>query len=307
MIRKILAFIIVPCVLMMPAYVFAAQKPLPAQADSTAAFKMKQAKVEDKLKKIESLVERIAKGKRVLKGDGEELDRLMIENANDVNDAVKQAIADAEEAKNSKGQKGSVRSFVEFENMAKNGEKRAKVVHAKVKNIEKQIKTGDVELDRSLLESMTPAERKEYMQYMTPSGREKMKKKNPKLLSGISVETNTNLVYLENIGKSGYELCRSTARTMYEFLGSIPETAGNFLVPPAEAAIGASAGAACAATGPAVVITCPLAVIAAAVGYARALDDLKKCLAGQCGCAWYKPWCCAGKTGCWVIYYATCA
>ena len=49
MIRKILSFIIVPCVLMMPAYVFAAEKPLPAQADSTAAFKMKKAKVEDKV------------------------------------------------------------------------------------------------------------------------------------------------------------------------------------------------------------------------------------------------------------------
>lgn len=307
MISKFMVFMIALCVLITPVYVLAAEKILPAQANSSAAFKTKKYKADTKIKDIETLVAKIDNGKRASKGDAENLDRLMNEHVKAVDDAVKQTFADADEAKRSKGQKGSTKSFLEFEDMAQKHEKRAKAVEAKIKKIDAQIKTGDVELDQSLIESMTPAERKEYMQYMTPSGREKMKKKHPKFLSGISVETTTKLVDLENIGKSAGWLCRSTAETVDELLARITETAGDLLVPPAEAAIGVSVGVACAGTGPATIIACPAAIITAAVGYSRAYNDWLTCVQGKCGCAWYRPWCCIGRTGCWVVYLATCA
>ncbi len=303
MISKFMVFMIALCVLITPVYVLAAEKILPAQANSSAAFKTKMDKADTKIKDIETLVAKIDNGKRASKGDAENLDRLMNEHVKAVDDAVKQTFADAEEAKQSKGQKGSTKSFLEFEDMAQKHEKRAKAVEAKIKKIDGQIKTGDVELDQSLLESMTPAERKEYMQYMTPSGREKMKKKHPKLLSGITVETNT----LVDMGKTACGLCQSTCQTVGAFLTSIPKTAGDLLIPPAEAAIGVSAGVACAATGPATIIACPAAIITAAVGYSRAYSDWLACIAGKCGCAWYRPWCCIGRIGCWVAYLVTCA
>ncbi len=292
------------CVIMIPVYVLAQQKILPAQANSSAAFKAKKDAAEKKIKDIENLVTKIANQKRASKADGEDLDKLMMEHAKAVDDSFKQSLADAQEAEKSKGQKGSTKSFVEFEDMAKKHEQRAKAVDAKVKKLADQIKTGDVELDQPLLESMTPAERKEYMQYMTPSGREKMKKKHPKLLSGISIETETKLV---DMGKSACELCRSTAQTVGDLLTGIAKTTSDLLIPPAEAAIGAGAGATCAGTGPATVVACPAAVVTAAYLYSEATEKLYACYRGQCSCAWYKPWCCAGRTGCWVAYLVKCA
>ena len=300
MIKQLMVFMIALCVLMIPVSVLAQEKIHPAQANSTAAFKAKKGTVEKKMKDIENLVTKIANQKRASKVDGEDLDKLMLEHAKAMDDSFKQSLADAKEAEKSKWQKGSTKSFVEFEDMAQKHEKRAKAVEAKVKKIADQIKTGDVELDQPLLESMTPAERKEYMQYMTPSGREKMKKKHPKLLSGISVETETKLV---DMGKSACALCRSTAQTVGELLVSIAKTTSDLLIPPAEGAIGAGAGATCGAT----VIGCVPAVVTAAFLYSQATDDLYKCYAGQCSCRWYKPWCCAGRTGCWIAYLVKCA
>lgn len=302
MIKKLALFVIVQCVLMSPVYVFA-QKISPAHANSSAAYKMKKDVAEKGITKIENLVAKIANGKRVSKGDAEGLDALIIEHAKAMNDAVKQAIADAKEAQDSKLQKGSTKSFVEFEDMAQKHEKRAKAVEAKVKKIDEQIKTGDIELDQPLLESMTPAERKEYMQYMTPGGRDKMKKKHPKLLSGISIK-NKILVDLDYIGKSACELSRSNAKKAGDLLVTIPQTVGDFLVPPAEAALGLGAGTACGATGG---LACALAIGGTVYGYLRVYDEFVQCLASQCTCRWYKPWCCAGKTGCWVKYIAECA
>ena len=306
MISKLMVFSIALCVLMAPVSVLAQQKTLPAQANSSAAFKAKKDVTEKKIKDIENLVAKIVNGKRVSKGDAENLSRLMNEHGNAMNDAVKQTFADAEDAKKSNGQKGSIKSFVEFENMAKNHEQRAKAVGAKVKKIEEQIKTGDVEPDQPLLESMTPAERKEYMQSMTPGGREKMRKKHPKLLSGISVDTKTKLVDLERIGKSTFEICSSTVETVRESLVRIPETVSDLLVPPAEAVIGAEVALGCAVPG-VNVVTCAVAIAGAALGYADAYNKWKTCYASKCACVWYKPWCCAGINDCWMLYIATCA
>ena len=139
MISKLMVFMMALCFLMAPVYVLAQDKVLPAQANSSAAFKAKKGTAEKKIKDIENLVAKIDKGKRVYKGDAENLDRLMNEHAKAMNDAVKQTFTDAEEAQKSKGQKGSTKSFLEFEDMAQKHEKRAKGVEAKVKNIDKQI------------------------------------------------------------------------------------------------------------------------------------------------------------------------
>ena len=295
MFKKLIVFLITPCFLLSPVSILAQQKGVPAFERSSSAFKSKKNKAETKIKEIESLVGKIAKGKRVSKGDAENLDRLMNEHVKSVNDAVKQAFTDAEEAKKSNGKKGSVKSFIEFENMAKKHEKRAKAVEAKLKKIEAQIKEGDVELDKPLIESMTPAERKEYMKNMTPKGREKMKKKHPELLSHISIEADKKLVDMEKIGESVSTFCKS-----------FPEEISNFIVSPAEAAIGATAGATCAATNVAVVV-CAAAIALAVVAYASATDNFDNCMQGQCSCRWYKPWCCTGRTGCWVAYLVICA
>ena len=304
MITKLIAFMVVQCVLMSPVYLLAQEKILPSHANSSAAFKMKKDIAEKNIAKIENLVAKIANGKQVSRGSAENLESLMNEHAKALDNAVKQSIADAREAKESKLQKGSTKSFVEFEDMAQKHEKRAKVVEAKIKKIDEQIKTGDIELDQPLLESMTPAEKKEYLQYMTPSGREKMKKKHPKLLSGISVETRTKLVDLDYIGKSTGKLCSSTAEKAGDFLVTITKTVGDFLVPEAEASIGIAAGTTCGATGG---LACAGAVVGAAFLYSQATEKYYACMAGQCSCRWYKPWCCWGRTGCWVAYVALCA
>ncbi len=286
MFRRVIAVLVVSCFLLNPALILA------AQGESTAEFKAKKDKAENKLKEIEALLDKVLKEKRVSKR-ADELDSLQKEHVESLNNAVKQAIADVDEADKSKGKRGSFRSFADFENMAVDHEKRGKAIEARINDILAKIKEGDVELDGSLLESMTPAERKEYMEYMTPSGREKMKKKQPKLLSGIAIETRMNLVDLGDI-----------TRPVGRFCSSASDTIGDFLAPPAEAAIGAAAGATCGATGG---IACAAAVVGVVYAYARATDDYLKCIAGQCGCAWYKPWCCTGRTGCYIAYLTQCA
>lgn len=288
MFKRITAVLVVSCILF-PVIVLA------AQGESTAEFKLKKDKAEMKLKEIETLLDKVLREKRVSKR-ADSLDTLQKEHVESLNEAVKQAIADVEAADKSKGKKGSFRSFADFENMAVDHEKRGKAVEAKIKDILEKIKTADIELDVTLLENMTPAERKEYLEYMTPGGREKMKKKQPKLLSGRDVETGTMLVVPGDLGR--------ITRSAGQFCSSAYDTLGDLLVPPAEATIGAAAGAACAGTAGA---GCVAAVAGAVFAYSAAVDDYYKCLSGQCSCVWYKPWCCTGRTGCYIAYLALCA
>lgn len=293
MYKILIALLIISCFLLNSVSTLAQQKTVPAQERSSSAFKAKKEKAEKKIKEIESYVKKIDKEKRIHKGDAENLDRLINEHIESVNTAVKQTFADAEEAKNSDGQKGSVKSFLEFENMAKNHEKRAKAVHAKLEEIEKKIKEGDVELDKSLIESMTPDERKEYMKSMTPNGREKMKKKHPKLLSSISIDADMNFIDMKKIGESVSAFC-----------ACLPEEFINFFVSPAEASIGAGVAVAC---GGSYGIACPLAILGAVVAYTQAYEYMINCMERQCSCVWYRPWCCSGRTWCWSVYIAWCA
>jgi hypothetical protein len=145
---------------------------------------------------------------------------------------------------------------------------------------------------------------------MTPSGREKVKKKHPKLLSGLDIQIQPRLVDTQKIRGSLTALCKAFPEQASDFFVSLPEEVGDFLIPPAEAYIGVSVGLDCGeaiATGGLAIPLCAIGILSLYNDITNAIDTFNNCLAGQCGCKWYRPWCCLGRTGCWIAYIATMA
>ena len=121
------ACLIALCFLCSSVSISAQPTNLPAQVKSTFAFKAKKDKTEKQLRKIEMFVAKIAKEKRISTRAGN-LNALLREHVKLLDEAAKQALADGDVANKSQWKKGSIKSFIEFESMAVNHEKRGKAV-----------------------------------------------------------------------------------------------------------------------------------------------------------------------------------
>src|SRR4051812_5426743 len=94
----------------------------PPAAKPSATFIRLHDATRAKFEQIQSLLSGIETGKVLREGDTQKLDKLMFDYANELKAAFDQASKDADEASQSKGQRGSAQSVATFEAMAQQHE-----------------------------------------------------------------------------------------------------------------------------------------------------------------------------------------
>ena len=125
-----------------------------------------------RFEQIQSLISGIESRKLVHDGDFENLDKLMFEYANDFKAAFDQASGEADEASKSKGQRGSIQSLKTFE--------------PRVTQIESKMRTGEIKLDKPILQKMSPSDLQEFRKFLTPSALQEMERLHPDLMKGTA-------------------------------------------------------------------------------------------------------------------------
>lgn len=133
---------------------------------------------------IQSLISQIESGKLLHDGDAQKLDKLMFDYANDLKAAFDQASMDAQDASKSKGQKGSVQSLKTFEDLAQQHEQASKTFEPRMVQIQSKLKTGEIKLDRPLLQKMSPGDLQEFKKFLAPSAFQEMERLHPDLMKG---------------------------------------------------------------------------------------------------------------------------
>lgn len=268
---------------------FAQKQELKAPKVIHQAFERKFTLAESKIKNIEGILSRIESQKLVRDGDSESMEREMYEYAEHMKSIFDESLKSAEDAAESGGKSGNVEALNSFETMTKQHEVKLRKIEEKVKAIEAQIKTGAIKLDKPILQKMSPIERDEFHEFLTPEGRRQMQKMHPELFkpgmkSGASLE-DMDKFYKNKIG------CYS----------SIYDQFSNFFVGTAEAAVAVNCIGVCFAKKWEECLKCVRSSGSAAV---EAWNDFKRCWDNCCGCKWYKPGCCSCKLGCLLKFIA---
>lgn len=262
-----------------------AQQPSPKfQKVIPEAFKQRIAIPESKLKNIDGILNRIESQRLVRDGDGETMEREMYEYAEHMRLIFDESIRSAEEAAKSEGKSGNVESLNSFETTAKLHEAKIRRIEARIRAIQSQIKTGAIQLDKPILQKMSPSERFEFKNSLNPEGQRRMEKMHPDLFKpvmkpGASIDV--------------YKVSSTTSKKSCS--SSIYEQFSNFFIGQAEASIAVNCIGVCIAKKWSDCLNCVKSVGPAAVD---AWNDFKRCWDNCCGCKWYRPDCCLCKAGC---------
>lgn len=139
------------------------------------------------------------------------------------------AIRQTELAAKSQGKEGSTALLNSFEDLAVRHENRLKLLDNKTQRILSQIKDGTIGVDKSFLLSMTPQERADFRQFLSPQAGKQLEQKNPELFKGLPA------------GRSSFILVPATVARVWPLLEKISD----LLISPAYAAIGKPVAVAC--------------------------------------------------------------
>lgn len=149
---------------------------------ATPGFLGKQKQVEGSFESLMIIIHRIESGKTIREGDAEAIEKQGMEYAKAFKEAYDQASADAQEAGDSKGEKGSVASFLLFEQTAKKHEQSVKGFQAKMEGIQLKLKAGDIKLDNQLLLKMSPTDKQQFKRFLSPKAFQEMQRLHPDLM-----------------------------------------------------------------------------------------------------------------------------
>ncbi|MBI2174675.1 MAG: hypothetical protein HYU33_05725 [Candidatus Omnitrophica bacterium] len=197
------------------------------------------------LASIEQLFTRIEAAKLITDNYADELSVPLAAYAKAMMESFDTAIKQAELAAKSQGKEGSTALLKPFEDLAVKHENRMKQLDMRAQKIVLQIKEGAVQIDKSLLQQLTPQERGEFLQTLHPRGVKEMEQRHPEL-------------FKEPPKPKGQPSGRKSSSTAEPAEGGkvargwpMLEKISDFFISPAQAAIAIPVTAAC--TGPAVV------------------------------------------------------
>jgi len=259
-----------------------------AQSDVPPGLEKKLAAAEDNLKKVEAVIAKVARGKVIKDEDMKALDNAMMLHAVALGLALDDALAEVEKSAKAEETPVNTKALARFERVAQNHEKRAKKVSNKALVVEAKIKMGDMQLDRSVTEKMSPEEKGKFKKYLDPRGRRKMEILQPDIFETTSPAGGDSVR-----AESMVSLCAHpfSVDPVTGFVRELPELVAS----PADAAINAAAIYVCGQSAGTLCIAAKVSAKLASIG---ATNLLNRCLSG---CASWKWWC---KAGCWTAYIA---
>lgn len=185
-----------------------------------------------------SLTGRLTSAKVITPGDMQnaDLEKALENYANAMKSAYDAAVKDAETAGKTKGASGNVAHLKEFEDLAKSHSATVNRLKAQGDQIQSQIKSGAIKLDRAVLERATPPQRIEFQRFLQAPARNELLKQHKDLFQRRS--GTLDALRLADLGDRA---------TFWDWLADREEwsvnacmtSIGNLLISPAEAAIAA--------------------------------------------------------------------
>jgi len=145
----------------------------------TAAFQQKLAQLNSQLQTVE---QRFGAGARRIESSArigvQDLQAPDIEQAMEgytetLKVLTEEALADAERAAKSQGREGDARKLALLETMVKSHEGRTALLRNRADRLYAQVKSGQVVLDRAVLEQLSPAERQEFGDFVSTTARKR--------------------------------------------------------------------------------------------------------------------------------------
>jgi hypothetical protein len=215
------------------AVVFLLQFTSPARANPvenpTPPFKTKLEKLDGQCKqamdKIEKVIERIESGKKITKKDRDEPTPTDLRPCADSTKAVfDEAAKDAKDAADSTGSRGNTGNLKALEAFAKDQETKHTPKKDKIDEIQRKVKSCEIEVEKGLLEEASPADRESFRDFLDPNCREKLDKQYPELFK----RTQLNLRHYASF----YHTERSTPKGNDSF----SSTLASLFITPADAA-----------------------------------------------------------------------
>ena len=158
----------------------------------------------------------------------------------------------------------------ELQKVAKNHEIRLRAVENRIKVIEGKIKTGEIRLSKPVLQTMNQTEIEEFRKFLLPDALNQYEKLHPEIFKPRTTPPTKGM-------KQDIPVDNNLSIAQ-DFLNLLPD----LFVTPAYAT------------------NC----------FDVCDSNFLSCKAGCCRCKWYRPWCCACRTGCYAkwagCYYANC-
>jgi len=260
--------------------------------NASSGYKNKMAVASGKLKKMEDRLDKIDKDKKFSKKDMDDMNTNLDEYGNDMHNLYNEAVDRVKEADKTKGKSGGNEEFLYFEEESQAHVKRMNALKEKHQKIDKEVKDGKIKPDKDTVDKMTPQERKEFMNSLSPEGKKEIEKAYPKMKS-----TSTIMDFpFASLSSQGTILNTfSTENICSNVSGAI----ANFFIPSAEALIAYQCYGTCAAT---IGLGCIYCILRGGVDVVNAYKSWRSCM-NSCGCHWYSFWCCVKKTACtaWFI------
>jgi hypothetical protein len=268
---------------------------VPAVQKASPAFLKFHDSSKGKFGQIQSLLSQIESGKVLHDGDAEKLDKMMFEYANELKAAFDQASADAKEAAESKGRKGSVESLKVFETQAQQHEQASKGFESRMIIVQNKLKSGEIKLDKQLLQKMSPGEMQQFKQFLAPGALQQMEQLHPDLMKGAPA-------------KSSLERTEETPQLVAQAIPvplgcRVADLVGNLIEEKAEAALAFSCIGPCKAKNWTACVNCIVSKGPAAI---NAWNTFVGCWNGAGPCNW-RPWTwgnCARKAACLAVFIA---
>jgi hypothetical protein len=127
---------------------------------------------------------RIETDKLIRDGDAEALEKSGFSYAESMKRAFDLASSEAQEAGKSQGKLGNVASLKMFEETAEKHQQASITFERRFNQIQFQLKSGEIKLDRPILQKMGPADLKQFKQFLAPQGLQEMERLHPDLMKG---------------------------------------------------------------------------------------------------------------------------
>jgi hypothetical protein len=219
--------------------------------------------------------------------------------ASGIKAAFDEALKDANAAASSKGTAGNVQNLQRLEDVLKAHAGRLQRLQAQSSNIESQIRSGSVQLDRAVLQRATPQERVDFQNVLTPSARADIQLKHPNLFPRSSLDFfNYAWLFAPARPSLSHQPANPKKRDTHWGVHQI----ANWIVPPAEAALAAPCLPICTALD---FFSCGACVEAAGPVAINDYNAMVSCWNGA-GKPWWMPnW--VWQPGCVVVFVAALA
>jgi hypothetical protein len=270
-----------------PVKAVSAEKEYKAE-NAPIIYTQKMGSATSKLNRMESMLQKIEESQTftaeeiaLLNSDLEEYGEMMYLLYNE-------SVEDVKMASESKGAKGGHEKFLYFEDVSQKHVTRMKKLADKHQFIENKIKDGLVKPSKDTIRKMTPQEKKEYREQLTPKGKKEIENAFPEMAGNI-IPTISIFNYIVGVK----DFCIDASKGI-----------GTLFVSSAQAGSALGCYAVCVVGGTVTAGTsCVVCILAASGAVIDGYNTWKRCMS-SCTCKWSSPVCCAKKTLCTSIFIA---